>query len=68
MNDAQPVPSATERRAIFEQVRFQHVISDRWSAEDAEKVCGYTMLSLSCRLIVRVPDLKISQGKWRAGG
>ena len=47
MTDAQPAPApaAAERRAIFDQVRFQHVISDRWSAENAEKVCGYTMLS-----------------------
>ena len=41
MNDAQPAPAAAERRAIFDQVRFQHVFSDRWSAESAEKVCLY---------------------------
>ena len=70
MNDAQPAPApaAAERRAIFDQVRFQHVISDRWSAENAEKVCGYTMLPLYYRLIVRAPDLKVSQGKWRGRG
>ena len=73
MNDAQPAPAAAaaataERRAIFDQVRFQHVISDRWSPKEAEKVCSCTVLPLCCMLTVRVLDLKVSHGQWRGRG
>ena len=37
MNNAQPVP-AEGAKAIFDQVRFQVVVSDGWSVVDAEKV------------------------------
>ena len=37
MNNAQPAP-AERPKAIFDQVRFQVVVSDGWSVVDAEKV------------------------------
>ena len=39
MNTAQPAP-AEGAKAIFDQVRFQVVVSDGWSVVDAEKVCA----------------------------
>ena len=38
MNNA-PAP-ADHPKAIFDQVRFQVVVSDGWSIVDAEKVCA----------------------------
>ena len=73
MNDAQPdaadaAAAAAQRRTIFDQVRFQHVISDRWSKEEAEKVCSYIVLPLCGMLTVRALDLNVSQGQWRGRG
>ena len=66
MNNAQPAPVGAERpKAIFDQVLFQHVISDKWNVEDAEKVFTFKMLVLNSKLTFGVPDLKDSEGQWR---
>ena len=66
MNNAQPAPGGAERaKAIFDQVLFQHVISDKWKTEDAEKVFASKMLMLHLKLTFGVPDLKTLEGKWR---
>ena len=63
MNNAQPAPVGAERaKAIFDQVLFQHVISDKWNVEDAEKVFAFKMLVLYSRLTFGVPDLKNPEG------
>lgn len=66
MNNAQPAPVGAERpKAIFDQVLFQHVISDKWNIEDAEKVFAFNLLVLYLKLTFGVPDLKNLEGKWR---
>lgn len=69
MNNAQSAPAPAERsKAIFDQVRFQHVISEKWSTEDAEKVGIYISLLGCHRLMILAPAFNPSQGQWRGGG
>lgn len=66
MDNAQPAPVGAERaKPIFDQVLFQHVISDKWKIEDAEKVIIFTVLGLYRKLTFDASDLQNPEGKWR---